>query len=136
MHPSLEKPLPPLDLWNNPFWDACRQSRLIAQRCRISGEMWLPPSPISPVTRTDQWDWVELSGRGRIWSWVVMHQVYFESFAQDVPYNIVQIELDEGPHLLSNLLHADPADVEIGKPVKVVFEQVQDDMKLPKFVLA
>ncbi len=136
MHLSLEKPLPPIDLWNKPFWEACRQSRLTAQRCRRSGEIWLPPSPISPVTRTAEWDWVNLSGRGKVWSFVVMHQVYFESFAAEVPYNIVQIELEEGPHLLSNLLHIGLAEVRIGQPVKVVFEDVEDGLKIPKFVPA
>ena len=68
---SYEKPLPLIDLWNGPFWEGCKAGKLMAQKCDQSGEIWLPPSPISPVTRTDAWSWVELSGQGRIWSWVV-----------------------------------------------------------------
>ena len=80
------KPLPPLEVWSRPFWDACREQRLIAQRCDVSGEVFFPPAPVSPVTRTEQWSWVELSGLGTVWSWVIMHQRYFKGFAEDVPY--------------------------------------------------
>ena len=31
------KPLPLIDVWNKPFWDACREHRLVMQRDRATG---------------------------------------------------------------------------------------------------
>ncbi len=130
---SYIKPLPQLDVWNRPFWEACKERRLIAQRCNQSGEIWFPPSPVSPVTRTQEWSWVDLSGRGTIWSWVVMHQRYFKGFADDIPYNVAQVQLEEGPMLITNIVDVAEADLRIGMPVQVVFEEATDTITLPKF---
>ena len=130
---DLEKPAPQIDTWSAPFWEACRQSKLIAQRCRESGEIWLPPAPISPVTRTAQWDWVELSGRGTVWSFVVMHQCYFRSFAEEIPYSIVQVALEEGPHLLANLIGIEASRIDVGLRVRAVFEPRANGFTIPQF---
>ncbi|CAN5555614.1 Zn-ribbon domain-containing OB-fold protein [soil metagenome] len=128
-----ERPCPIIDQWNAAFWDACRDHRLIAQRCRQSGEVWLPPSPISPRTRSKDWEWTTLSGCGRVWSLIVMHHPYFQSFVEEIPYNVIQVELDEGPHLLSNLICVDPSHIRIGMRVQVTFEVLADGLTLPKF---
>lgn len=133
---SYTKPLPQIDTWNRPFWEACADRRLIAQRCDASGTVWFPPAPVSPVTRTAAWSWVELSGRGTVWSFVVMHQNYFKGFADEIPYNVAQVRLDEGPMLITNIVDAGPGGIEIGMPVRVVFEPCTDAITLPKFTPA
>jgi uncharacterized protein len=130
------KPLPPIDVWSKPFWAACKERRLIAQRCNVSGKTWLPPSPVSPVTRDHNWTWIDLSGLGRIASFVVMHQRYFAGFADELPYPVIQVDLDEGPTLISNIVDLGGRTLEIGMRVKVVFEPVTDDITLPKFAPA
>ena len=129
------KPEPRLDPWNGPFWDACQERRLVAQRCRETGRVWLPPSPVSPETHDEAWDWIELSGRGRIWSFVIMHQQYFESFAADLPYNVIQVELEEGAMMIANLVGVKNDAIEIGAAVEVVWEE-RDNLTLPMFRLA
>lgn len=127
------KPMPVIDVWSRPFWEACSQERLIAQRCDESGEVWFPPSPVSPVTRTRKWTWVDLSGRGKIWSFVVFHQRYFKGFADDIPYNVAQIRLEEGPYFLANVVGCANDELEIDMPVRVVFERATSDIVIPKF---
>lgn len=128
-----KKPLPTITVWNRPFWEACKEKKLTAQKCDVTGEVWFPPSPVSPATRTRNWHWTELSGRGRVVSWVVMHQVYYKGFTDDVPYLIAQIELEEGPQILSNVHGIDPAAVKFGMPVEVTFVEATDDITLPVF---
>ena len=129
---SGSKPEPRMDPWNVPFWEACRERRLVAQRCRESGRVWLPPSPLSPESHSDAWDWVELSGRGSVWSFVVMHQKYFESYAEDLPYNVAQIELEEGAMMIANLVGVANDEIEIGADVELVWEE-RDNLTLPMF---
>lgn len=127
------KPLPVVDQWSQPFWDSCKQHKLIAQRCDASGTVWFPPSPVSPVTRDTKWSWTELSGYGRVTSWVMMHQRYFPGFANDLPYNIVQVQLDEGPTFIANMVDLKDRNIKVGMRVKVVFDDVTDEFSLPKF---
>lgn len=128
-----EKPLPVIDKWNKPFWDACNEDRLTAQRCAKTGRFWFPPAPVSPYSGTSNWTWEALSGQGIILSWVVMHQKYFKGFAEELPYNIVQIELDEGPVLISNLVGVENDNIARGARVSVVFEKATEGLHLPKF---
>jgi hypothetical protein len=74
-----------------------------------------------------------VSGRGTISSWVVFHQLYFPSFAVDIPYAVVQVELEEGPRLISNLVGVKNQEIRIGMPVEVVFEDVTAEVTIPRF---
>lgn len=74
-----------------------------------------------------------MRGRGTIYSFNVMHQVYHPGFASEVPYPVVLVELEEGCRVLSNVVDC-PADrLRIGLGVEVVFERLNDDVVLPKF---
>lgn len=127
------KPLPEADKWSGPFFAACKDNRLVAQRCDATGSFFFPPAPVSPFTRDTAWTWAELSGKGRIASFVVMHQKYFPGFADEVPYTVIEVELEEGVRLISNLVEADGQDVAVGLPVEVVFAPATDDVTLPLF---
>ena len=75
----------------------------------------------------------KLSGRGKVNSWVVFHQAYFSSFKDDIPYNVAEVELEEGPRLLTNLVEVDDADIQIGMPVEIIFDDITDEVTLAKF---
>jgi uncharacterized OB-fold protein len=78
-------------------------------------------------------DWVPVSGRGAVFSFAIMHQVYHPGFADEVPYAVVVIELEEGARLVSNLVGCPPHEITVGMPVEVVFEDVTPEVTLPKF---
>jgi uncharacterized OB-fold protein len=77
--------------------------------------------------------WQPLSGRGTVTAWVVFHQAYFASFTSDVPYNVAEVELDEGPRLLTNLVEVENDAITMGMPVEIVFDDVTDEVTLAKF---
>jgi uncharacterized OB-fold protein len=64
---------------------------------------------------------------------VVFHQAYFRSYEHDVPYNVVEVQLDEGPRILANLLGVANSEIRAGMPVKVVFDDVTNEITLAKF---
>jgi uncharacterized OB-fold protein len=98
-------------------------------------------SPWSPHTEPT---WTRVSGRGTIWSFVVPHPPLLPHFAALAPYNVILVALDEDPRvrLVGNLLRSaggainevDPRSIEIGAPVRVVFERVSDEFQLPRWV--
>ena len=127
------KPLPQVTSEMKPFWDAARRHELVVQRCRGCGTYRFPARDICSRCLSRDAAWTPVSGRGTVFSWAVMHQVYHPGFAADVPYAVVVIELDEGARLVSNLVDCPPADIRAGLPVEVVFDDVTPDVTLPKF---
>lgn len=127
------KPLPKLSDANRPFWDGCRNGKLVMQRCRECGHIRYPIQTTCPRCLSDSTDWTELSGGGVIFSKVVFHQLYDKAFAHDVPYNVVLVQLDEGPRMFSNVVGMANDAIRIGMRVQLACERVTDEVSIPRF---
>jgi hypothetical protein len=73
-----------------------------------------------------------VSGRATVTTFVVYYKVYFASFAADAPYNVVQVQLEEGPRLTANLVGVANEELTVGMAVEVVFDDVTPDITLPR----
>jgi uncharacterized OB-fold protein len=127
------KPLPEITAAMRPFWDAARRHELVVQRCASCGAHRFPARDICSRCLSREAEWVRVSGRGTVFSWAVMHQVYHPGFATEVPYAVVVIVLDEGARLVSNLVGCPPDEIRADMPVEVLFEDVTPEVTLPKF---
>jgi uncharacterized OB-fold protein len=127
------RPKPLFDNWNRPFWDAARQGRLVLQRCEATGQCFFPPAPVSPFTGRPEFAWIEASGKGELWSYVVFHQGYFDGMNDELPYPVAMVRLDEGPFLLTNLHDMPLAAARIGMRLRVRFPGGPDGLLLPQF---
>jgi uncharacterized OB-fold protein len=107
------------------FWDGLRDNKLLIQRCGGCGQLRQPPRPMCPNCRSLDWEAIESSGRGTVYSYVMPHQPRFPFF--DYPYIVVLVELDDGVRLVSNLTGIDPADVRTGMPVEVFYQTFDGD---------
>jgi uncharacterized protein len=130
---EIEKPLPSPTEDSAPYWEAARNQELRMQACRACGHVRFPPSVLCPRCLSDQAEWKRLSGHGRIFSWIVVHRSQHPAFNAETPYNVVIVELEEGPRVHSTLVDCPTDRICIGMPVEVVFDRVKDDMTLPKF---
>lgn len=136
--------LPDLDDDSTGFWESCARGELRVQRCRSCSHWQFPPRQMCPRCRSFELEWEPVSGFGRIWSFVVVHPPLLPAYAELAPYNVVVVELDEDPDLrmVGNLVDAqgapinsvDPHAIEIGEPVRVAFEQVSDEVFLPRWM--
>ncbi|BCZ23302.1 Zn-ribbon domain-containing OB-fold protein [Mycobacterium senriense] len=102
------------------FWNGLRDNKLLIQRCGGCGKLRHPPRPMCPHCRSLQWEAIESSGRGTVYSYVMPHEPKFPFF--EYPYVVVLVELEEGVRLVSNLTGIDPADVRPGMPVEVYYQ--------------
>jgi len=128
-----------------PFWQAARRGELVVQRCTACGARRFPPRPMCPSCQSWAHEWQTMSGRGRIWSFVVPHPPLLPAFTRIAPYNVIVVELADDPaiRLVGNLVvsaggeinEVDPARIVIGTPVRVVFQRVADDVALPRWVV-
>ena len=103
------------------------------QRCADCGHVRFPPALLCARCLSEQCEWVKLSGRGTVFSWIVVHQSQHPAFNADTPYNVTIVELEEGPRLHTNLVECRNDQIHIGMPVEVVFDKVNDEVTLPKF---
>ncbi len=130
-------PLPVPDPESRLFWEGCREGRLMLQRCRSTGKFQFPPTTFCPDAGLERPEWVEASGRGRIFSWIVVrHPVPKDIYADKVPYMVALILLDEGCRMVSNIEDCAPEDVYADMPVKATFRRVTPEITLPIFVPA
>jgi uncharacterized OB-fold protein len=128
-----QKPLPAISSLNQPYWEGLKRRELRMQCCGGCGRVWFPPSPLCPRCWSRQFTWKRLAGRGRVNSWVVFHQAYFKAYEHDLPYNVAEVELDEGPRILTNLVEVANDAIRAGMPVEIVFDDVTGDITLAKF---
>ena len=130
---AYQKPLPRVTPDNRPFWEAARRHELRLPQCQDCKRLWWPPGPVCPDCLSERHEWTRVSGRGTVSSWVVFHKAYFPSFANDIPYAVIQVELEEGPRLISNLVGVPNEEVRVGMPVEVVFDDVTPEITLVRF---
>jgi uncharacterized OB-fold protein len=125
---------PPLaDATSLPWWEAAAEHRLVVQRCAACGHTRLPPAPVCPRCRSAESDWKEVSGRGEVYTYSVVHRAI--AAGQELPYVIAVIALEDsgGVRIISNLVGVNPDEVEIGLSVELVWEDMSADLAIPRF---
>lgn len=131
--PEYPRPLPRLRGFAADFYAYCRKHELRFQRCRACGRWRHVPRDMCAACGSFDWEWARSSGKGTLFSWTTTMQPMMPQFADLVPYSPVVVELEEGVRMLSWLVDTDADDFTLGLPVEVVFDDVTQDVTLPKF---
>jgi hypothetical protein len=113
-----------------PFWAGCRGGRLLLQRDRVTGALVWPPKP-AYWKGGARLEWIEASGRGAVYSYVVAQPPFLPAFAEQLPLILVLVQLDEGPRLVGYMVGITADNMRFGLPVRVVFKHLTDDVTLP-----
>jgi uncharacterized protein len=127
-----EKFLPEITPQHEPFWAALRQHRVELQRCSRCSRFRFVPTELCSCGSPD-YEWTPISGKGEVYTYTVVHRAPTPAYQADVPYVIAHVTMDEGPRMISNLVDCRPADVKIGMPVEIVFDDVTADVTLYRF---
>ncbi|GAA3995991.1 OB-fold domain-containing protein [Comamonas faecalis] len=129
---AIPRPAPGISDDTRFFWDGAREGKLLIQRCKGCNTLRHPPGPVCPHCHSFEWDTVEASGLGTVYSFVVMHYPEVPPFEYPNPVGL--IELDEGTRLIAQIVGAKPGDIQIGQRVKVEFNTFNDgELVLPQF---
>ena len=134
---SPPKPVPVPDEQSQEFWDAAAKHTLAIQRCQACGFYSYPPAMLCPncLSPEREFRFEPVSGRGRMRTWTIMRQAFLPGFQGDIPYVVAEVELEEQPGLKMVMLLVDgmEAELSIGAPVEVVFEDLAEGMSVPHF---
>ncbi len=121
------------DHLNGQFWEHCKQGKLFFQCC-LECDTWRHmPRYMCAKCGSDEWEWKESSGKGRIFSWIITHQAMHPKFRDETPYAVLVVEMDEGVRFVSRPLGIANEELAIDMPVQVIFETIDDDFALPLF---
>ena len=131
-----EKPLPIIDPDTAPYWKASTEHRLLIKLCTERGKHHFYPRELCPHCHSDAVDWVEAKGTGCIYSFTIARRPAGPSFKPDAPYVVAIVDLDEGARMMTNIIGSPVDSIRIGQRVSVSYEDVNEEVSLPKFVLS
>ena len=127
------KPLPYPNEVSQPFWDAAKRHELRIQRCNACGTHIFYPREACSQCLSPDLIWIPVSGKGTLYSYTIAQAPTHPAFAEDIPYVIAIVKLEEGPRITTNLVGCLPDEVTIGMPVMASFEEVTPEVTLVKF---
>ena len=111
------------------YWDACNESRLTLRKCGGCGKVHFYPRGICPFCFSTEGEWVNASGKGKIYSYSVMER-------SNPPFTMAYVTLEEGVTMMTNIIDCDFSKIKIGQDVKVVFLDSDSGQKVPMFTPA
>ena len=130
--PDAKKPLPIVTSTDKPFWEALKRHELTLYGCLTCGALYYPAIHCVSCD-SPRMEWIKVSGKGAVHTFVVYHHVFHAGWRNDIPYNVSWVKLNEGPLLLANIVGCRNDEIEIGMPVEVVFDDVTEDITLHRF---
>lgn len=133
MSQAATRPVPVPDEISAPFFEGAQRGELMLQHCGACGRWSFPVRERCPHCMATGLGWRAASGRGTLYTFAIMHQVMNPGFASEVPYNVSQIDLDEGVRMVANVVGVANGDLRIGMRLEAVFEEAGEGVRIPRF---
>lgn len=131
----MNKELLPRPTWDmREFWEGCRRKVLRFQKCRACGHVRWPPANLCPQCHSFEAEWIESSGKGKIYSYVIYHMAFHPYWKDKTPYVVAVVELDEGVRMPTNIVGASFEELKCDAPVEVVWDEAGEYF-VPRFKL-
>ncbi len=112
-------PVPEPDADSALFWQALGERKLVFQRCGPCGRIRYPAMAHCPYCAAREHTWQQSSGRGVVYSWIVVRQAFWPEFAGEIPYALATVDLDEGVRVVGRMDDVDAPT--FGLPVQASY---------------
>jgi uncharacterized OB-fold protein len=123
-------PLP--NEFTQPYWDAAKRRVLVMQKCTVCDSYVWYPREFCPECSSGELEWVEVSGKGRVYSFTLMRQAPFRELDHLVPFILGVVQTAEGMRMYTNVT-CPVEEIYIGMPVRARFEDLNDEITLVKW---
>ncbi|MDT7944265.1 MAG: OB-fold domain-containing protein [Dehalococcoidia bacterium] len=129
------KPLPVPSPETRPFWEGCKRHELWLPYCPRCQRFFWYPRDFCPRCFSWEVEWRRASGRGKVYTFAIHYRAFHPAWEREVPFVTAIVELEEGVRLYTQLVgvEPDPKHIRCDMPVEVVFEDVSEEISLPKF---
>jgi len=128
------KPIPQPTPETQDFWDGTKAGELRLQRCNDCGHVYFPPRPFCSKCASRSVASFKASGKGTLHTYCINERPA-PGFEDDAPYAIAVVKLAEGPTMMTNIVGCPqtPEALKIDMPLEVTFDQINDEITLPKW---
>lgn len=135
MTTEYKKPLPqPAHTeFTKPFWEGAKRHELIIPRCKTCSKFHFYPREECPYCSSRDIEWVQASGKARLFTFTIVRQPAHGSFLEDVPYLYSVVQLDEGVKMISNVIGVPAEEATVDMALEVSFDDVTPEVTLVKF---
>ncbi len=133
MTETIERPLPGIHTDNERYWASAKERALELPKCAKCGEVFYPLTNRCRNCLSDALEWFRVSGKAKLVTWNIMHQVYDPAFKDLVPYVVGVVELEEGARMISNIIQAPHGDLAIGMNLALDYVDISPEVTLPIF---
>ena len=106
---------------NDAFWNVVGQGDIPLSSCNVCGTVFVLPLPSCPQCGSDRLAPRLSSGRGSLYSWVIVHVPFGDGLAEQVPYTVAAVELDEGARIFARLEGVPPEQLVDGLRLVATF---------------
>ncbi len=115
-----------------PFWEGAKRHELMLPRCQSCGQCHFYPRALCPFCWSQDLAWIKASGKGKLHTFSITHRPIM---GLQAPFITAIVELAEGPKIATNIVgvEPDPQNLRCDMEVEVVFEDLSDEVTLPKF---
>ena len=131
-----DMPVPAIEPDTKGFWEGCKQHKLMIQRCKRCATFRHAPVPMCHNCYSIESEYVESEGIGEVYTFIVVQHSTHPATQNVVPYNAAMIQLLDcgGAKIATNILGVKNEDIRIGMRVKVTFEDITQEISLPRFL--
>lgn len=123
---EMSRPLPVATPTTEPFWDGVRNHKILLQQCNDCTKWVFYPRTNCPHCLSNQLTWREVPGNATIYSFTVARRPTAPHFADEIPQLIAVVELAQGVRMNTNIVNAEPADLQVGLALKPIFKTIKD----------
>jgi hypothetical protein len=116
------------------MWESIAEGKMKIQRCEECGTYRYPPGACCPNCLSTEMQWEEISGTGKVLSWITYHKQYLPAYP--APTTVVAAMLDEGEILITNIDQTETKDLAVDRPIRVIYGDHPDGYRIPRFTLA
>ena len=132
---AYSKPIPIPQGESDYYWEKAKAHELWLRHCDDCNKAYFYPRDICPMCFSRNTSWIQASGKGTLHTFAIVHRAPTPAFRDDAPFVVAMVDLEEGARMPTNLIEVepDPATIKVGMAVEVVFEDITDEIALPKF---
>ena len=121
--------------WCFAFWEGTKRGELLIQQCKDCGKKMFPPRLYCTGCMSQNIEWIKASGKGKIYTYSVAYEYpppRVEKYLK-VPYIAALVNLEEGVRMMTTIVECKPEDVKCDMDVEVVFQDIGEEVTLPRF---
>ena len=116
------------------FFEALKDGKLLATKCKRCGEKYFPPQASCPNCGSSDMEWIEVNGYGRLLTYTVV-KVKPESYQKYPDYILGVARLDDGFNILAWILCEDFKRLRRGMRVKIDFKKKAGENYMSYFIV-